>query len=120
MTELSKTARASMGKAEKKEVVVETQEEAIRQLRLNLDAGLWVTPDRIRALLTAYDKLVLENTVVSSKAGKLQSELDTIITGCDSETIVALDKIQMAEIPNHELDHTDFGHDITHPIAEGA
>lgn len=58
MTELSKTARASTVK-EKKERVEESVEEAIRQLRLNLGAGLYITSDRIRKLLECYDSVVI-------------------------------------------------------------
>lgn len=55
MGTLSKTAKASMVK-EVKQTAVETPEEALRQLRLNLDAGLYVTPQRIRTLVEAYDQ----------------------------------------------------------------
>lgn len=58
MPELSKTARASMGKEVKKEKAEETVEEAIRQLRLNLQAKLYITPERIQKLLEAYDSLI--------------------------------------------------------------
>ncbi len=77
MAEMSKTARASMGKVEKKEKVVETQEESIRQLRLNLDAGLYVTPDRIRVLLTAYDQRG-EELQAYLKLGKMAQDMNTI------------------------------------------
>jgi|SRR5579864_188668 len=74
MAELSKTARQSMGKVEKKEAVAESLEEAIRQLRLNLDAKLYVTPDRIRALLTAYDALDTAFTAEHEQVLKLTGD----------------------------------------------
>jgi hypothetical protein len=59
MAELSKTARASMGK-QVKEVHIETTEEAIRQLRLNREAGLHIGDmSRVDALLKAYDEAVI-------------------------------------------------------------
>jgi len=157
MPELSKTAKASMVREPKKEVRVETPEEAIRQLRLNLEAGLYVTPDRIRMLLQVYDaldaaftaeheqvlKLTGDNITLSvelnrekgavtilaeatkgllKRAEAAEGQLATIITGCDTTTLKALDKIQMAEIPaQHEDEHhlIDFGHNTIHPQAEG-
>jgi hypothetical protein len=57
MAELSKTARASMGKVEKKEVVVESLEESIRQIRIDREAKLFVVRmDRIDNLLAAFDR----------------------------------------------------------------
>jgi 50S ribosomal subunit-associated GTPase HflX len=67
MAELSKTAKASMVK-EVKQVKAETPEESLRQLRLNLDAGLFITTDRIRVLLSAYDR-------AESKVAELQNQL---------------------------------------------
>jgi hypothetical protein len=56
MAKLSKTARASMGKVVK-EKHVETPEESLRQLRLDLAAGLYVPAHRIKMLLDLYDTL---------------------------------------------------------------
>lgn len=56
MAELSKTAKASMVKT-KKEAHVETPEESLRQLRLDLAAGLYIPGHRIKVLLNAYDAL---------------------------------------------------------------
>jgi len=59
MTELSKTARASMGK-QVKESHVETTEEAIRQIRLNRAGGLHIGDmSRVDKLLKAYDEALL-------------------------------------------------------------
>jgi hypothetical protein len=73
MAELSKTARASMGKAVK-EVHVETVEEAIRAIRLNRDAkGFIGDMSRIDRLLEAFDrereavKLLAESTAALLK-----------------------------------------------------
>lgn len=58
MTELSKTARASMGK-QYKEVHVETTEQAIRAIRINREAGLFIGDmSRVDKLLAAYDEAV--------------------------------------------------------------
>jgi hypothetical protein len=60
MPELSKTARASMGK-QYKEVHVETTEEAIHAIRMNRAGGLHIGDmSRVDKLLAAYDKLMAE------------------------------------------------------------
>jgi hypothetical protein len=85
--EISKTARASMGK-QVKEVHVETPEEAIRQLRLNREAGLHIGDmSRVDALLKAYDEAI--------KLGEalVQAAPIHVATG-----------IEMAELPAQEED----------------
>ncbi len=131
MAEMSKTARASMGKVEKKEKVVETPEESIRQLRLNLDAGLYVTPDRIRVLLTAYDQRG-EELQAYLKLGKMAQDMNTISRAWNGQDmVVSTTEIEaaqgrgpiMAEIPAQEHDEhhlVDFGHHNTHSHHEGA
>jgi hypothetical protein len=95
MPELSKTARASMGK-QTKEVHQETPEEAIRQLRLNREAGLHVGDmSRVDALLAAYD-IVTE-------------QLKAILDGMKSKTL----NVVPAAIPAQEEDPehmADFEH----------
>jgi hypothetical protein len=60
MPELSKTARASMGK-QVKEVHIETTEEAIQAIRNNRAAGLHIGDmSRVDKLLAAYDEAMLE------------------------------------------------------------
>jgi uncharacterized protein YhaN len=54
MAEMSKTAKSSMVR-EVKKTKVETPEESLRQLRLDLAAGLYVPTHRIKVLLDAYD-----------------------------------------------------------------
>lgn len=59
MAELSKTARASMKAGmgqEKKETNKITPEEAIRQIRMNLDGNLHNPSHLVRMLLEEYDK----------------------------------------------------------------
>ena len=57
---VSKTAKASMGK-QYKEVHVETTEQAIRAIRINREAGLFIGDmSRVDKLLAAYDKLMAE------------------------------------------------------------
>lgn len=59
----SKTARASAVKTVK-EKHVETRDEAIKALRLNLESGLHVGDmSRVRELLAAYDALKEETNV---------------------------------------------------------
>ena len=59
MAELSKTAKASMVKSPKKETAVESNEEAIRQIRTDRAGKLFVTRmDRVDKLLAAYDALI--------------------------------------------------------------
>jgi hypothetical protein len=57
MAELSKTAKASMVR-EVKKAKVETPEESLRQLRLDLAAGLYVPAHRIKVLLDLYDAVI--------------------------------------------------------------
>jgi hypothetical protein len=142
MAELSKTAKQSMVR-ETKEVRVETPEESIRQLRLNLDAKLYVTPDRIRVLLTTYDaldaaftaeheqvlKLTGDNITLSVALHQAQAELKVmaeaavgLVKAIIPEAVVPVDSIQMAELPAQEHDEhhmIDFGHDTIHSQAEG-
>lgn len=113
MAELSKTARASMGK-QVKEVHVETTEEAIKAIRVNREAGLFVGDmSRVDKLLAEYDRVLTELKTMAKAATKL---VDVLIPGA----VVPMETVVMATIPNHELDHTDFGHHTTHPVAEGA
>lgn len=86
MAELSKTAKQSMVR-EVKEVRVETPEESIRQLRLNLAAGLYVTPDRIKVLLAAYDQ-VREQVLESSWTTTLEEGKSYRITRVHDEISV--------------------------------
>jgi hypothetical protein len=58
MGTLSKTAKASMVK-EVKQARIETPEESLRQLRLDLGAGLYIPVHRIKVLLGAYDALLM-------------------------------------------------------------
>lgn len=112
----SKTARASMVKEVKEKPKEESTEEAIRQLRLNLAAGLWVTPDRIKALLAAYDKILAEAKVLA-EAGV------AMIQHIIPEAILSADSVKMAELPAQEHDEhhmSEFGHHTTHQRAEGA
>lgn len=117
MAELSKTARASMGKVVK-EVKVETIDEAIKAIRDNRAAGLFIGDmsriDKLLAdrdaLLKLTDRLIKENDELKQRVVKIED--DTII-----------EQIAMSEIPAQEHDEhhmVDFGHHTTHPIAEGA
>lgn len=59
MAEMSKTAKASMVKAPKEKKVEESTEEAIRQIRIDRQAGLAVLRfDRVDKLLAAYDAAI--------------------------------------------------------------
>jgi hypothetical protein len=73
MTELSKTARASLGK-QIKEVHVETTEEAIKAIRVNREAGLFIGDmSRVDKLLAAYDReLSAVATLAPATAGLLK------------------------------------------------
>jgi len=146
MAELSKTARASQVR-EVKEVRVETPEESIRQLRLNLAAGLYVTPDRIRVLLGAYDAQIealgvlkqADDIAMREMELKIKNLEDTLDYGQQAYNAL-MEKttpgtiieqmieplcpgVVMAEIPAREEDShhlVDFGHHNTHSVAEGA
>lgn len=137
MTELSKTARASQVK-EVKEKHVETTEEAIRQLRLERVAHIWPNPQRIDALLTAYDEAIAKLEAHDEMTKSLPYVLKLIsdpsfvsvvesagykinVTNSVKQAIES--SVVMAEIPAQEHDEhhlVDFGHHTTHPVAEGA
>jgi hypothetical protein len=104
MTELSKTARASMGK-QVKETTVETTEEAIRQIRLNRAGGLHIGDmSRVDKLLQAYDELRAKYEM--SKALPLIKDLmnnpefvkQLEVEGYRFNPIEILEKVVMAEI----------------------
>ncbi len=122
MSELNKTARASLGKV-KKEDRVETTEEAIKAIRDNRAAKLFIGDmSRVDKLLAAYDQAVKElhlekikfesaadmidwNGGISGKS--MADHLPRITELMNSPKFV--ESVIMAEIPNHELDQTDFG-----------
>lgn len=77
MTELSKTARQSMGKAVK-EVHVETAEEAIHAIRVNRAASLFVGDmSRIDKLLEAFDKVVFASGELTNALNEATGKLFT-------------------------------------------
>lgn len=110
MTELSKTARASMGKAVK-EVHVETTEEAIQAIRNNRAAGLHIGDmSRIDKLLQAYDEAI--------------SEIKILVTVAENSPLSDEKELSLlASIPAQEEDPNhlvDFGHHVAHKEPEGA
>lgn len=117
---LSKTAKASMVR-ETKEVRVETPEESIRQLRLNLDAELWVTPDRIRVLLTAYDLEFNRRQVAESQMGEAIAETTAKIEALEAELrVLANSAVEMVKaiipeaiVPLEDLESHDGTGDRT-------
>ncbi len=138
MPELSKTAKASTVKAVK-EVVVETPEEAIRQIRWERQAHIWPRTDRIDKLLAAYDKLLFANGELTKALNEETSKVLTL--QADQNKIREYDALkseglsdhearetiwpalQMATIPAQEEDEhhlVDFGHDNRHSHPEGA
>ena len=71
MAELSKTARASMGRV-LKEVHVETAEEAIKAIRDNRAGDLFIGDmSRVDKLLTRYDEAVQEIVRLQFELGSL-------------------------------------------------
>lgn len=75
MAELSKTAKASMVR-EVKKVKVETPEESLRQLRLDLAAGLYVPAHRIKLLLNLYDAVIATQQAAQAEAKPVPSMKD--------------------------------------------
>lgn len=68
MAELSKTARASMGKVVKEKKAEESVKEAIRQIRIDRQAGLFIVRmDRVDKLLAAYDELEADARLASEE-----------------------------------------------------
>jgi hypothetical protein len=147
MGELSKTARASMVQSPKEKKTEETPEQAIKAIRNNLVAGLWVGDNsRVVKLLDAYDKFredLIYSVVVeevkklesghSIKITKVHDEIsiepaDAIIEQMIEPTITDIEARQgcgvvTAEIPAQEEDPhhmVDFGHDTVHTEAAGA
>lgn len=99
MPELSKTARASLGK-QVKEIYTETPEKAIAELRNDRAAHLWPNTQRIDALLAAYDAtLALYN-------GRLQTmaEMSTELAAVKEELRVAKidNKIYLDRLANRD------------------
>ena len=79
MTKLSKTAQAAMNAVERgnqtKKVEL-TDAEKIRQIRLNVEAGLSIPPDFIRLLLREYDALAAQTaTTNASKKSETPNSL---------------------------------------------
>lgn len=65
MAEISKTAKASMGK-QHKEVHVETTEQAIHAIRVNRQGGLFIGDmSRVDKLLQAYDEAIAEIKILT-------------------------------------------------------
>jgi hypothetical protein len=78
MPELSKTARASLGKVVK-EVHVETTEEAIKAIRSNREAKLFVGDmSRVDKLLAAYDALRTEAAFARGLEASLQLKTEAL------------------------------------------
>lgn len=97
MAELSKTARASMGK-QVKEVHAETTEEAIRQIRLNRAGGLFIGDMfRIDKLIKAYDEALLKIQQLGNDGNALIQAVPEFVG----------QGIRMAEVDNSE--HFDPG-----------
>ena len=101
MAELSKTARASMGKATK-EVHVETTEEAIKAIRDNRAGGLHIGDmSRVDKLLAAYDEAMLElKDIAEASVAMFKAVIPEVV-------------VSVAEIPAQEEDPNhmvDFEH----------
>lgn len=104
MAELSKTARAAMkavqaGQAKK--VVERTPEMAIRDLRLNRDAHLHVSPTDVDVLLVEYDKALARITTLESEAktaaevlGSLQNVNSTRIAQLEGQIAALMKTIE--------------------------
>lgn len=78
MSKLSKTAQAAMNavaRGQQKEKVELTPEEKLRQIRLNLDARLWIPPDQQRWLLAQYDAAIKQ---LADEQEKRVGQLDII------------------------------------------
>ena len=78
MAELSKTARASMGRS-MKEVHVETTEEAIKAIRDNRAGNLFIGDmSRVDKLLEAFDKVVFANGELTNALNQETSKVLTL------------------------------------------
>lgn len=108
MAELSKTARASMGK-QVKEVYEESTEEAIRQIRLERQAGLWPNCSRIDKLLAAYDAVYAELEYIKTGSHEADSK--------NNYGPVPAEIPAQEEDPNHMA---DFEREVAHREPEGA
>lgn len=78
MSKLSKTAQAAMNavaRGQQKEKIELTPEEKLKQIRLNLDARLWIPPDQQRWLLAQYDDAVKQ---LADEQEKRVGQLDII------------------------------------------
>jgi len=83
MTKLSKTAQAAMNAVERgnQKVKVElTFEEKLRQIRLNLEAGLSIPPQYIRLLLEKYDELAARLAAIDSDTESMKREVEEALS----------------------------------------
>ncbi len=120
MAELSKTAKASMVQAPKEKKAEESTEEAIRQIRIERQAGIWPSTSRIDKLLAAYDALVAVSRQPSAE--RVAEVLTKQNFATPIEEILSERTLVMAELPAQEEDPyhlVDFGHHTIHPRAEG-
>jgi hypothetical protein len=138
--ELSKTAKASMVQVPKEKKAEESTEEAIRQIRIERQAGIWPSTSRIDKLLAAYDKFredLIYGVVVeevkkledghSIKITKVHDEISvepvTEMLGVEDFAAFSPANVVMAELSSQEEDPhhmVDFGHHTTHSVSEGA
>jgi hypothetical protein len=104
MGEISKTAKASIVK-EIKKTEIETPEQSIKKLRLDLDAALYVPSHRIRVLLNAYDA-VIEKLAASSWVDVLENGRSYRVTLVQDEvTVEEIDREKCYSAFNELSDH---------------
>lgn len=79
MSKVSKTARASAGVAVKEKTVI-SDEVYIKNLRIDLESGLYVAQEGARALLRAYDEsLAAEKRLTETLAGSESALCNKVI-----------------------------------------
>lgn len=115
MSELSKTARASMGKVVK-ETHVETTEEAIRALRINREAGLFIGDmSRVDKLLARYDEAVNENVRLQFETGSLGLRNEALTKQLDEADQKLLDVSSAYDAVKNQLENVISGEPAPEP-----
>jgi hypothetical protein len=114
MAELSKTARASMGKTAGFDDPFKTNEQKIAELRKCRAAKLFVRPDFIDALVEEYDKEKAATLHLGEATASLLKRAET----AEEELVIVKDKLRIEVEVNNELDRRDHERNLDEPSEE--
>jgi phosphosulfolactate synthase (CoM biosynthesis protein A) len=91
------------GKKIKKEEKEQTVAERLQQIRINVEAGLYVPLTEVELLLQAFDETIMRAEAVEQKAAELQSEINKISEAV-SEAVSEVITESRAHIAMEELE----------------